>query len=647
MRKMTWAKLLFLLVVFALATFGAVWCSGLFFFLLSKSNPLGKTDLLTWLNYWRYYQADPIIAMRLKKAAILAVVVSYSFPLVLVVAAFRKKRSLHGEARFAVASEIRRSGLLGTQHGIIVGRWKKQYLMLSGQQFVLLSAPTRSGKGVGIVIPNLLNFTDSCVVLDIKQENFNLTAGFREKHGQKIYLFNPFSEDLRTHRYNPLGYIRDGNFRVGDILAIAKVFYPGDGKDPFFDDQAQNLFLGLALYLCETQSLPRTIGEMLRQSSGKGQPLRNYLHSIVKARNQDGQDIPAGQKQGNKGLPPLSMACVDALNRFMNTSDNTLTSILATFNAPLTIWANPIVDAATAENDFDMRDVRRKRMTIYVGITPDHLQEAGRLVNLFFSQLVNLNTKELPEASPDLKYQCLLLLDEFTSMGKVGIIAKAVAYLAAYNLRLLPIIQSISQLTSVYGPEDARNFITNHALHILYAPREQRDANEYSEMLGYETVKSSSKSRQRGRTSSESVSDQRRALLLPQEIKEIGQWKEIIILENTKPILCDKIKYFADPIFKKRLFSAPVVQLLDLDTHQAMVQSRTRCMTVEDVKQEIDLNKIALDFSKIPDLNEDELDQNAVEALVNGFFDSFEIEEGDDDVASQDKPILDLSVLNR
>ena len=140
----------------------------------------------------------------------------------------------------------------------------------------MLSAPTRSGKGVGVVIPNLLNWPDSVVVLDIKGENFDVTAGYRAAHGQAVYAFSPFDEDARSHRWNPLSAVRTSPLhRVGDLLAIGQVFFPNDGSgtssEAFFNDQARNLFLGLGLLLLETPELPRTIGEMLRQSSGKGQ----------------------------------------------------------------------------------------------------------------------------------------------------------------------------------------------------------------------------------------------------------------------------------------------------------------------------------------------------------------------------------------
>ena len=469
---------------------------------------------------------------------------------------------------------------------IVVGVWRGRYLRFAGQQFVLLAAPARSGKGVGIVIPNLLSYPDSVVVLDIKRENYALTAGFRRAHGQDVYLFDPFAEDGCTHRYNPLSAISDGLFRVGDILGIGYALYPPGGHDDFWKDQARNLFLGIVLLLCEWRDAKRagkgssipdypvTMGEVLRQSSGNGMPVKSYLQrSLVQHR-----DL-------------LSGPCVDALNRFLSNDDKVLASILATFHAPLTIWANPIVDAATSANDFDLRDVRRRRMSLYIGITPDHLSEAALLVNLVFSQLVNLNTKQLPEADPTLRFQCLLLLDEMTAIGKIHIIARAVAYMAGYNLRLLSVIQSVAQLESVYGRADARTFLTNHAMQILYAPREQKDANEYSEMLGTFTDHSRSVSRSSailgGRGgSSESTSEQRRALLLPQELKELGRVKEIILLENTKPILADRICYWRDPVFASRVSAAPSVPAMNLARFSAQAERRLREVQPKEIDPE-------------------------------------------------------------
>lgn len=652
-------NVIFALIYLSIATVGVLYLSGYIYLLLNKQTPSGVGPL-TWYSYWHYYGDHPEVAKKLKTAAALAATVCYLIPTIIVLASLRSRRELHGSARFATAAEIQKSPLNGSK-GIVVGKVANRYLIFEGQQFVALAAPTRSGKGVGFVIPNLLQFEDSVVLLDIKQENFDITAGYRKANGQEVYLFNPFAEDFRTQRFNMLGYVSDDpKYRVSDVQSIAQALYPDpvNGKDPFFDQAARNVFLGLVLYLCETPSLPRTIGELLRQSSGKGRPVKEYLQSLINARNfseveewedvLDGDGVPKVDKtsgeikrrkvkvlvprvweEGDVGEPPLSEHCIDALNRFLATSDNTLTSILASLNAPLSIWANPIVDAATSANDFDLRDVRKRRMTIYVGITPDHLAESALLINVFFTLLINLNTKELPKQNPALKHQCLLLMDEFTAIGKVGIIASAVSYMAGYNLRLAPVIQSVAQLAAVYGKEHSRTLMTNHALQIMFAPREQTDANEYSEMLGTFTEKNKSSSRALGKGGgSESTSDQRRALMLPQELKEIGQWKQIIMLENVKPILCDKIRYFDDPVFTDRLLPPPAVPLLDLDLHQAIVESRMREVGEQDVAGGVDLGKLAINLGLISELSDEgEASPEQVEQAVNQLFSCFGADE--------------------
>jgi type IV secretion system protein VirD4 len=588
-------RVLFVVVALAVTIPFILWFAGMFWLAAIHKNPLGS-DLWTWLNAWGLVRSGalPIIEQdRLIRSLFYASLVVYFVPIYVVLNGMLQKhrRALHGSARWANDKEIRQAGLV-QDDGIVIGQHKGEVLHFPGQQFVILAAPTRSGKGVGVVIPNLLTYTGSVVVLDIKQENYNITAGYRHQVlKQATWLFNPFAEDRepetgkaapRTHRYNPLSSITDGVFRVGDILAIGNAVWPTGGKDAFWNDNARNLFLAIVLFLCELRDrrekdkalpdYPVTMGEVLRQSSGRGSGLsvKKYLQNLIET------------------YPWLSGECLDAMANFLSASDDVLASILSTFNAPLTIWRNPVVDAATSQNDFDLADVRIKPMSVYIGITPDHLEDAKLLVNLVFSQLVNLNTKQLPQDNPArYRYPCLLLMDEFTAIGKVNILAKAVSYIAGYNLRLLPIIQSLSQLESVYGKEDARTFLTNHAMQILFAPREQKDANEYSEMLGTFTEKGISESRSKQildpKGSSESISDQKRALMMPQELKELGQWKEIILLENTKPILCDKIRYYDDPVFTSRVMEPPVVPPMDLDLFIARSQKRIRPLADNEV----------------------------------------------------------------
>ena len=250
-----------------------------------------------------------------------------------------------------------------------------------------------------------------------------------------------------------------------------------------------------------------------------------------------------------------------AFATLVSQADETFASILGSFREPLNPWINPVLDAATSADDFLLTDLRRKPMTIYVGIQPNKLAESRLIVNLFFSQLINLNTRELPQNDPQLKHQCLLLMDEFTAIGKVGVIASAIGFMAGYNLRLLPVVQSMAQLDATYGKDVARTLLTNHAVQILFAPREQQDANDYSDMLGYTTVRRQHVTR--GREVSRSESLERRALMLPQELKALGADKQVLLCEGlAHPVVCDKIRYYRDRHFTARLL--PRVAVPDL-----------------------------------------------------------------------------------
>ena len=287
----------------------------------------------------------------------------------------------------------------------------------------------------------------------------------------------------------------------------------------------------------------------------------------------------------------------------MSNSDNTLAGIIATFNTALLSFQNPKVDLATSASDFDLREVRRKRMSIYFKIEPTKLKDARVLINLFFDQLLNLNTRKLPSQDKTLKYQCLVLLDEMTSIGTVNMIKQAVSYMAGYNMRLLTIIQNKSQLEDVYGKAGAVTLLSNHALMIMYAPSPatQSDANEYSEMLGYETVKSKSKSHSKGGNST-SESDQKRALMLPQEIRELGKDNEIVTLENTKPIFCQKIKYYLDPAFRERAnWAVPDIPQQDVELFVAQMEQRIKTASASDLNETDAASRIVTGNTELPD----------------------------------------------
>lgn len=536
LKPILWAALAVAVILVWLLIAGAVVLAGV-------GRDFNKVNALTFIQYAVYYGEQKHIGNWLWSGAGLGTA-AIVLPLVLF---FKpEKRSLHGDARFASSREIRKAGLLG-KRGIIVGKKGSEYLMFDGAQHVLLSAPTRSGKGVSVVIPNLLTWPESCVVLDIKRENWDITSGYRRKYGQRCYLFNPGASDGRTHRYNPLGYIsEDPGRRIDDIQKIANMVFPDlQGTDPIWTATPRSLFLGVVLLLLESPGKPVTLGQVLRETLTDGDG-KDYFDKAIRDRRESGRG--------------LSGACIRGLQSYTSiASENTRSGIMTSFRSRLELWMNPAIDAATSDNDFDLRELRKRKMSVFIGITPDNLERMQPLINLFFQQLIDLNTRELPQQNPDLKYTCLLLMDEFTAMGKVNILSKGISFIAGYGLRMMPIIQSPAQLVEVYGKDAAQTFQTNHALNIVFPPKasETSVARDISEWLGYTTVKSASKSRNteifRRKNHSENVSDQRRALLLPQEITSLGQDAELVVLENVLPIQATKVRYFTDAKFMDRL----------------------------------------------------------------------------------------------
>ena len=538
----------------------AAWGTALAFaasalFLIVASNVLllglrahdGGFHLMEIVASWPRYGVDKRFDRWLTLSTLAGLVVSFG---ALGAVLRRRPLPLHGKASFATEREIAAAGRRSRQ-GLLLGRKDGTLLCFGGSEHVLVYAPTRTGKGVGYVIPNLLNWPDSVVVLDVKKENWDKSAGFRAAHGQEVHLFDPLDENGRTARYNPLGYVRSDPIDLyDDLQRIAVMLFPAESRgDPFWFESARSAFVAIGGYVAETPGLPFTIGEILRQLSST-HDLKKHFEKIVEARK--------------SGPSPLSRHCITALNDFLAASENTMNSVRKTVTARLGLWLNPRIDAATAANDFDLRLLRQRPMSIYLGVTPDNLDRLSPLLNLFFQQVVDLNTRELPEQNQKLDRKVLLLLDEFAALGNVHVLAKSVAFLAGYGVRLLTVIQSPAQLRAIYGVDLAKNIITNHAVEVVFAPKEQDVANELSERFGYDTVKAFSRNGPKGlarRVTSETVSEHRRALMLPQEIKLLPKSKAIIFMAGIPPIVADKIVYYEDKAFLKRLLPAPILEL--------------------------------------------------------------------------------------
>jgi type IV secretion system protein VirD4 len=500
--------------------------------------PSAKFDILKMPAFFWYYRHDPVVLKALAGGALVGTIIA---GLMLWWVA-KQKPPLHGAARFAKEGEIRRAGFRADD-GIVLGKKGGKFLTFGGSEHCIVEAPTRSGKGVGIVIPNLLSWQESVVVLDVKRENWDATAGFRKKYGQAVYLFNPTDPEGRTARYNPLGYIdrTDPDQVVIELQKIATMlFVPPERGEPFWTDSARTAFVGVGAYLAVVDQ-PFTIGSIYRlMTTGD---TRGFFKRVLDDRSLD-----------------LSQGCRNALADFTSGADNTFAGIVQTVTSKLSLWLNPRVDAATEASDFDLRELRSKRMSIYLGVSPDELDRVAPLYNLLFQQLVDLNVRDLPDTATPLKI--LVILDEFARIGRAQVIASAFSYVAGYGIRLLPVIQSRSQLRAVYGEHVANEIVANCGVEVAFTPKELRVANELSERIGYVGQESVTKSLTiHGvlANRSKSMSDQRRALLLPQELMQFPDSELLLLRGGIPPIHGVKIRYYADGLFRSRVEPAPEV----------------------------------------------------------------------------------------
>ena len=568
-----WARALRFVALGTAAVVAAQYLAGCFF-LWSVHGDVREAGPLTLLRYAYWYGNQGAVRGRLEVSAAAGMVLVLLCGLVVL---WPRRRSLHGDARFARRSEVREAGLLDGA-GIVLGRlpgvgpFGGSFLMLPGQQGVALSAHPRAGKGVGVVIPTLLTWPGSVVCVDIKKENWTVTAGSRARLGQATYLFDPLSREGRTARWNPLDYVDPGPAQlVSDLQLIANMFFPDPpNSDPFWMSSARSLFLGIALYLFATPSLPRTIGEILRQ--GMADDEEGFGHKWRR-----------GIQGRMAGAQPLSDECVRALYDVIDLAPQTTSSIRKTFTSRLDLWANPVLDAATAASDFDLRKLRETPMSIYLGVMPKDLHRLQPLVNLFFQQAIALQTDELPEHNPRLSHQVLMVLDEFPALGRIPIIAEASGFLPGYNVRTLMIMQTPAQLRQVYGDDGARTLLKTLAARIFFAPKDMDDAEEISRELGMTTVKVKTHSRpvwelsngKGSRHRSVSISEQRRALMLPQEVRGLGKQRAIVLTEDTAPILCRKIRYYRVAALRNRIRRPPVVPAVSIERGSV----RPGCMT--------------------------------------------------------------------
>ncbi|WP_261887519.1 type IV secretory system conjugative DNA transfer family protein [Vibrio aerogenes] len=589
-KQITGLTVTLILLLIVMATLGAYVGAVVYM----KLTQIPVKPYLSWhliYDQWRLYGQDVRIRPYLQLAiAVWGTIAAIPFVLAgLVMYHAWERQELYGSARFSDDTDLSKSGLIPVKDsrvpGVLLGkvtkgRFKNRYLELDSTLFTIVMAGTRSGKGIGMVLPNCVSFPHNIVVMDIKFENFIKTAGIRQKFGQEVFLFAPdgftFNSDeregeqLHSHRWNCFDYVRRSTtYRVGDILGIASALYPvtGDPKTDMWNELASKLFKGIACWMLDTES-----------GTGVTPSLPYVLHLF----GTDG-GLRAWMKQQIQNTAVSDDAKFE-FNACLSMAQETYSSVESNLLAPLAIFSDKVVAASVMASDFDLKDLRRKRMSVYVGCLPGRLSVMSKLFNLFFDQLINENTKVLPEQDPSIQYQCLLVLDEFAAIGRINQIAKGVSYVSGYWLRFLTVLQDESQLLDpkLYGRETGTNLIKNHAAKVIYPPKEvDESVRKLSDSLGTKTVKRRKITHSYGKGHSRNVSheEHKRPLMYPHEIVELGFEKHpvakrvgtkiLVLMENQRPLLARKLIYFDEPQMKHRVDYSeahiPAIPLLSLD----------------------------------------------------------------------------------
>ncbi len=451
----------------------------------------------------------------------------------------------YGSARWAEANEIRSAGLLGPD-GVVLGRYDRDYLRHDGPEHVLCFAPTRSGKGVGLVVPTLLTWPGSCIVHDIKGENWTLTAGFRARHG-RVLLFDP--TNAQSSAYNPLLEVRQGEWEVRDVQNIADILVDPEGsldKRNHWEKTSHSLLVGAILHVLYAEK-DKTLAGVANFLSDPRRPVEATLRAMM--------DTP---HLGVAGVHPV---IASSARELLNKSDNERSGVLSTAMSFLGLYRDPVVARVTARCDWRIADLvgGRKPVSLYLVVPPSDINRTKPLIRLILNQIGRRLTEELTASSK--RHRLLLMLDEFPALGRLDFFESALAFMAGYGLKGFLIAQSLNQIERAYGPNNA--ILDNCHVRVSFATNDERTAKRVSDALGTATELRDSTNYAGHRLSPwlghlmVSRQETARPLMTPGEIMQLPPSEEIVMVAGTPPIRATKARYFEDARLQERIITPP------------------------------------------------------------------------------------------
>ena len=451
----------------------------------------------------------------------------------------------YGSARWAKPDEVRATGLLGPD-GVVLGKFKDEYLRHDGPEHVLCFAPTRSGKGVGLVIPSLLTWPGSAIVHDIKGENWKLTAGFRARHG-RVLLFDPTNP--KSSAYNPLLEVRRGEWEVRDVQNIADILVDPEGsleKRNHWEKTSHALLVGAILHVLYAEE-DKTLAGVAAFLSDPRRPIESTLAAMMRTTH-----------LGEAGPHPV---IASAARELLNKSDNERSGVLSTAMSFLGLYRDPVVAKVTRRCDWRITDMvgDKHPTTLYLVVPPSDINRTKPLIRLILNQIGRRLTEDLHKKSD--RHRLLLMLDEFPALGRLDFFESALAFMAGYGLKSFLIAQSLNQIEKAYGPNNS--ILDNCHVRVSFATNDERTAKRVSDALGTATEMRAMKNYAGHRLSPwlghlmVSRSETARQLLTPGEVMQLSPTDEIVLVAGMPPVRAKKARYYEDPRFRERILPPP------------------------------------------------------------------------------------------
>lgn len=442
-----------------------------------------------------------------------------------------------GSAEWASADYLQRHGAIGDSGlrlGVIASGDRIEPIHYTGDRHLLTIAPTRSGKGTTTIIPNLLTYRGSALVIDPKGENAMITAKARRDMGQTIHVVDPWlvSGD-KPSRFNPLDWLVPGDPDITEnamLLADALIVAEGSGER-FWIEEAKALLQGVILYVAtdEREAGMRHLGRVRELLLLDGEQLPRLFQRMVESRHH---------------------VVVSTGARCLQKDEKLLSSVLASAQAQTHFLDSARVCESLSASDFKFEDLKCGGMTIYLVLPSDRLQPFERWLRLLIQQAITVNARNI-EVRPE--RPVLFLLDEMPALGRLAMVEQAYGLMAGFGMQLWGIVQDAGQLKRIYG-EAWEGFVANSGAITYYGSRDRMTAEYFSALCGVTTVWSLSRAIAQaiggGGSSTQTSSPMQRKLAFPDELMRLPGDRQLIFIDNLHPIRAGKRRWFEDETLK-------------------------------------------------------------------------------------------------